>query len=210
MKTITPLAVGIWVMLAACSNGTTTKVANIGTSYNAAAALPAESPFRKQPAGTVLNFFKWYRSNADRLKKIKLVDKITVDTASYYAVNFTATEQYLAELQKSGFVSDQYIGYWRNYFSKCDNDLHKTSQNTGTAKGFDIDFVMLSKEYEEDLSKIEQSTVNSEKIDNDQGYLTIGLPTTGRLKVKIEKQGDKWMINEINDLRSALDQAQND
>jgi hypothetical protein len=210
MRTITHLAVGMWVMLAACSDGAASKVASIGASYNAAATLPAESPFRKQPAGTVLNFFQWYRSNVKQLKKIDLVDKITVDTTSYYAVNFTATEKYLAALQKSGFVSDQYISYWRAYFNKCDNDLHKTPQNTGIAKGFDIDFVMLAKEYEEDLKTIELSTVNAEKIDNDQGYITIGLPTAGRLRVSIEKQGDKWMINGIKDMRSALDQPQND
>ena len=210
MKTITQLVVGMWVMLAACSNGASSKVTAIGASYKTTSALPAESPFRKQPAGTVLNFFQWYRNNVNQLKKIKLVDKITVDTVSYYAVNFTATEQYLAEMKKSGFVSEEYIRYWRNYFKKRDEDLHKTPQHTGTAKGFDIDFVMLAKEYEEDLSTIEQSTVNSENITNDKGTITIGLPTVGRLKVTIEKQGDKWMINEIKDLRSALDQAQND
>jgi hypothetical protein len=36
------------------------------------------------------------------------------------------------------------------------------------------------------------------------------LPTVGRLKYWISKHDGKWMIDEVKDMRSALDQAQND
>jgi hypothetical protein len=196
-------------MLVACS-GENTRLPNIGTDYNATANLPAESPFRKQPAGTVLNFFKWYRSNVGRLKKIELVTKTATESGNVYAVNFTGTETYLAEMQKSGFVSEEYIDHWREYFKKCDEALKKTPQAEGPVKGLDIDLVMLAKDYDEDLAKIEQSTVDAESIANDQGTVTLALPTVGRLKVKIAKQDSKWMISDIKDMRSALDQAQND
>jgi predicted transcriptional regulator len=32
----------------------------------------------------------------------------------------------------------------------------------------------------------------------------------GKIKYKIAKQGDKWQIDEIKDLRTALDQPDND
>jgi hypothetical protein len=211
MKTLPQLALGMCVILIASSCGNNANVPKIGSGFALESNLPSESPFRKQPAGTVLKFFEWYRSNVNQLKKIQLVGKSTnADSSIYYVVNVAGTEQYLNELQKSGFVSDQYIASRRAYFKKCSEDLQKAPQTALPVKGFDIDQVMLAKDYEEDLAKIEKSTVDAENIANDEGFVTLGLPTAGRLKVKIAKEGDKWLITDIRDMRSALDQAQND
>jgi hypothetical protein len=183
----------------------------IGNGYAMNATPPSDQAFKKQPAGTILNFLRWYRANVTQLKKIEMVSHSTnPDSSQYYVVNEAGTEQYLAAMQKSGFVSESYLNRWRMYFKKCNEDLRKTPQTEAPVQGLDFDLVMLSKEYDEDLSKIERSTVEYENLKNDEGSITIGLPTAGRLKYWISKQDGKWLIDDIKDMRSALDQAQND
>jgi hypothetical protein len=121
-----------------------------------------------------------------------------------------ATEQYLSKLQSSGFISDKYLDMWRRYFKSVDDDLRKTPQTNTPVKGLDFDFVMWSKDYDDDLAKIEKSTVEYQSVANNQATIVIGLPTVGRVKYKIGKEGDKWQIDDIKDMRTALDQPDND
>jgi hypothetical protein len=211
MKAQKHLAIWIWVILAACSSADNTKIPGIGNGLAMDAQLPADNAFRQQPANTIIQFLRWYRSNVKQLKQIQLVThSANPDSAQYFVVNMPATEKYLSELQKSGFVSDKYIDSWRAYFQENAEELKKNPQTTGPFKGFNFDFVMWSKDYDEDLAKIEKSTVESQTVANNQASITIGLPTTGKIKYRISKQGDKWLIDDIKDMRSVLDQPEND
>lgn len=212
MKLQKHLAMCAWVLLAACATTDKPNIPAIGDNAALNAAPPAaDEAFNKQPAGTILNFLRWYRSNVNELKKIDLVKHAdNPDSAKYYVVNTEGTEKYLAALQQSGFVTDSYIDRWRAYFKKCNDDLRKTPTTEAPVQGLDFDLVMLSKDYEEDLNGFEKSTVENIKLADDQGSITVGLPTVGRLKYWVTKQDGKWQIEEIKDMRSALDQAQND
>jgi hypothetical protein len=211
MKLQNQLAICICFAMAACSSAPATKTPAIGTNYAMNATPPSDAAFKVQPAGTILNFLRWYRAHVPELKKIELVSHSTnPDSAQYYVINEEGTEQYLAALQQSGFVSDNYINRWRMYIKKCNDDLRKSPQTEVAFTGLDFDLVMLSKEFDEDLAKIERSTVEYQKVANDEGSITVGLPTTGRLKYWISKKDGKWLIDDIKDMRSALDQAQND
>jgi hypothetical protein len=211
MKLQKQLAICIWFALAACSSADNNKLTGIGSTYAVNATPPSDEAFNKQPAANILNFLRWYRANSQQLKKIELVTHSTnPDSASYYVVNAAGTEKYLNELKKSGFVSDKYIAWWRAYFNMVNEKLKKEPQTAAPVNGLDFDFVMLSKDCDEDLKRIEKSTVDHQKLANDEGSITIGLPTVGHLKYWISKQDGKWLIDDIKDLRSALDQAQND
>jgi hypothetical protein len=211
MKLQKQLTICLWFAFAACSSADKAKMPGLGNNIAIDATPPSDEAFNKQPAGTILNFLRWYRANNSQLKKIEMVThSANPDSAQYYVVNETATEQYLNEMQKSGFVSDKYIARWRAYFRNCNENLKKTPQTEKPVKGFDFDFVMLSKDSEDDLVRIEKSTVEHQKIANDEGSITVGLPTVGRLRYWITKQDGKWLIDDIKDMRSALDQAQND
>ncbi|THU35928.1 hypothetical protein FAM09_21285 [Niastella caeni] len=212
MRLQTQLVICLLLVLAACSSADKNKMSNIGNTFAVEAVPPSDDAFNKQPAASILNFLRWYRAHIQELKKIEIVTHSTnPDSAKYYVVNTAGTERYLNELKKSGFVSDKYIDRWRAYFNMVSEKLKKTPQTEAPVTGLDFDFVMLSKDCEEDLKRIEKSTVDHQKIANDEGSITIGLPTVGRLRYWIEKQEDgKWAIVDIKDLRSALDQAQND
>ena len=205
------LAICTWVLLTACASADKTNLPAIGNNVALNATPPADEAFKKQPAGTILNFLRWYRSNVTELKKIELVKHSSnPDSAKYYVVNDEGTEKFLGALQQSGFVTDAYLNRWRAYFRKCNDNLRKTPTTEAPVQGLDFDLVMLAKDYDDDLKGIEKSTVDNVKLANDKGCVTIGLPTVGRLKYWISKQDGKWLIENIKDMRSALDQAQND
>ncbi|OQP54629.1 hypothetical protein A4H97_21945 [Niastella yeongjuensis] len=211
MKLQTNLAICTWVLLSACASADKPNLPAIGNNVALNAAPPADEAFKKQPAGTILNFLQWYRSNVTELKKIELVKHSSnPDSAKYYVVDADGTEKFLGALQQSGFVSDGYLNKWRAYFRKCNDNLRKTPTTEAPVQGLDFDLVMMAKDYEEDLKGIEKSTVENVKVANDEGSITLGLPTVGRLKYWISKQDGKWLIEDIKDMRSALDQAQND
>jgi hypothetical protein len=211
MRTLQHLTVGMGLVLLAACTSTDSKLPIPGNNL-AVNAPPAEDDgFKLQPANTILSFLQWYRHNVTRIKQIEMVSPSTDPKMNgAYAVNFTATEQYLDELKKSGFVSDKYIANWRDYFKQADEKLKKSAQREGSVKEFDKDFIMWAKDYTDDLNHIEKSTVEYQKAANDEGIVMIGLPTVGRVKYKISKQNGKWLIDDIKDMRSALDQAQND
>jgi hypothetical protein len=211
MKLQKHLTICVWFALAACSSADKTKMPSIGNKFAVDATPPADEAFNKQPAGTVMHFLQWYRTNVQQIKQIELVShSADPDSSKYYVVNAEGAEEYLDVLQKSGFVTDNYIAKWREYFQKCNDNLRKSPQTEMPVKGLDFDLVMLSRDYHEDLARIEKSTVEWQNVSNDVGSITVSLPSAGRLKYKITKQDGKWLIDDIKDIRSALDQAQND
>lgn len=114
------------------------------------------------------DFYKWYKTKYDYLDHRIFPVNIDVKKPIPYKINFHETEKYLSVLKSSGFFSDNYINYYRNYFKKIDLILQKTKQNDGPVDGLDYDLIMNSQEpesYLEDLNiiqlNIKKSSVNS-------------------------------------------------
>lgn len=109
------------------------------------------------------DFFKWYKTQSEYLNKIHVVN-MNFKTNAPYRINFQETERYLSILKLSGYFSENYISYYRDYFKKIDLTLQKTKQNDGTVDGLDFDFILHSQEpesYLKNLDVIQLSVVNS-------------------------------------------------
>jgi hypothetical protein len=158
-----------------------------------------------QSVKTAIDFLKWYRDNRKRLIKIQLVNnednagKDKYDTTKFYSVNFDSAEKYLKEFRQSGYVSDTYIDKWKQYFKKCDANFKKNPQNDGIPDGFDYDFVMLTQEFQEQLSNINKIklTVNTDNIDKDKAIVEMQLYSFGRLTFSLTKYDGRWKIDDI-------------
>jgi hypothetical protein len=150
----------------------------------------------KEPIKTVINFLKWYRENEKTLSKIQMVNIPSIEEKnSFYTVNFEKTEQYLAALKKSGFVSDKYMDQWRDYFKKADIKLKQNPMNDGPPDGFEFDFVLWTQEIDETLEAINNPKLISTQITTDNAIVTLDILM--RLEYKLSKQGDKWLIDDI-------------
>lgn len=134
----------------------------------------------------------------DRLGTIPMVNNsFSEDSTKPYSVNFDATDKYLAELAKSGFISDVYVASMRDYFKKCDKHFTEALQYTDPPDGFDFDLIMWSQEYDEALANIDKTKVISQSVSANHATVNLGFPGGGSLIYELSSQGDKWLIDKI-------------
>jgi hypothetical protein len=148
----------------------------------------------------VENFLIWYNKNYNKISKIRLVDN-EIDTATqevYYRVSFQQTEEYLAKLKSSNYISDKYIEKWRAYFKKRDEKFKTRHQSDGTPLGFEYDFILWTQQINETLKAIDNiefvkfnETVNSSVVDVD---------IVMNLRFYLTKYSDGWKIDEIENI----------
>ncbi|MEP7264045.1 MAG: hypothetical protein ABI772_06095 [Bacteroidota bacterium] len=163
--------------------------------------IKQEQSITDQPAKTVVDFIKWYSNNMSRLNKIEIVNNSfdsIFDSTGLYSINFTNGELFLAELKKSGFISDAYVEFMRNYFKDCEKNFVENPQFDGPPEGFDFDLVLWSQEYDEDLKHIDKSTVGESSISSKKANIQIKFPSGSSLKYDLSLYNDKWMIDKID------------
>ncbi|WP_051189392.1 hypothetical protein [Daejeonella oryzae] len=148
------------------------------------------------PKKAVRNFLKWYEENMERLKQFDLISGKPGDSTKAYRVNFGETEKYLAELKKSGFVSDQYINQFRNYFKIADANLEKYPQYDGPAQGFEFDLVLQTHDLDETfhLAKKGQYVLKPQSPDTTKVYIRL---TTIVMLLKLTRSGNSWLIDSL-------------
>ncbi len=147
------------------------------------------------PDSTIINFLKWYHDNESRLNKIQLVKGGYPDTTTFYRVDFSQTENYLAELKKSGFVSDKYLSDFRIYFSKADADLKKDPQNDGPPAWFDADLVMKSQDYDDVWNNLEKAKTTIKEITDNSAEVFIQFQPNYKMKCHFTKIGNSWLLD---------------
>lgn len=151
----------------------------------------------EQPTEAVISFLKWYRSHFDTMINIGLVNQDLKDSTGFYSVNFTETEHYLSEIKNSGFVSDQYLNNWRNYFVQADAQFKITHQNEGPPEGFDFDLIMWSQDF--DLTEIEQAKT-LEELNGNHATVTVEFPYQYKLQYSLSDDHGKWLIDDIKNV----------
>ncbi len=154
--------------------------------------------FEKEPAKTIMNFLKWYKSNYNiQSELVNNASNETWDSLKYYSVNFKATEIYLNKLKSTGFISDKYINKWRSYFVKSEKDFKENPSNDGPPRGFEYDFILLIQEYDDCLNDINQLNIISLSQNSDYAIMKIAFPTGNYLTYVLSKYDDKWKIDDI-------------
>lgn len=159
-----------------------------------------------QPVKTIIDFLTWYKNHQNIQEG--LVNNIRPDTydshaniniydsTTFYSVNFNATDKYLKKLESTGYISDNYLSKWREYFKKCDKHFHENPMNDGPPTGFEYDFVMLS-QYDDDLNNLEKSKINSQFITNNNATINLYFESGHKRIYKLIKQINKWVIDDI-------------
>ncbi len=153
-------------------------------------------------AHTAVAFLKWYRDHIEELSQISLVNQTEQgDTTQSYSVNFPGTQAYLEAFRQSGYISEQYINEWQEYFQKSQQAFKDSPQHEGPPQGFDYDFVFNSQDYEEELTQMDQLTITPLDISPRKSTLLVSFPTSHKLEFWMTKQEDKWLIDQIKNGR---------
>ena len=149
------------------------------------------------PKRVVHNFLMWYKKNRTNLQKFRLVRANPGDSTKAYRVDFKETEKYLTELKKSGFLSDQYINSFRQYFETADANLKMNPQYDGPAEGFGFDLVLKAEEADEILDRIPKLKMVTKPIDPDTTKVYVKLPYV-YMVLKLIRSGNTWLIDSLD------------
>lgn len=150
------------------------------------------------PSKTITEFLKWYKINLGMQKDLVKIDAISgKGSKGYYSVDFKATEAYLKEMKSSGFLSDNYISKWRDYFKQCNSNLKNDSISEGPVDGFDYDFVLFTQVDEGDLDKINEIQVSDIKFSDNKATLILKFPSAAKYEYTLSKLNGRWFIDSI-------------
>lgn len=156
------------------------------------------APKSISPDSAIIAFLKWYKDNDERLHKIQLITGGLDDTTTFYSVDFKATERYLSELKKSGFLSEGFLNELRKHFTQSNEYLKKHPQNDGPAPGFEADLIMKSQDYMDVWENLDKVKVINEKTSSDKAFVELLFAGNYKTKYFLTKKGNKWLIDTID------------
>jgi len=149
------------------------------------------------PESTIIAFLKWYKYNEERLRQIQLLTGGLKDTTTFYSVNFKATEKYLSELKKSGFLSDRFLEDLRTHFIQANEYLKQHPQHDGPAPGFEADLIMKSQDYMDVFENLDNVKVLDKNMNGNKAYLKLMFAGYYKTKYYLAMHRNKWLIDKI-------------
>lgn len=150
------------------------------------------------PDSTIIAFLTWYRDNEERLRQIQLVKGGLEDTTTFYSVDFLATEKYLSELKKSGYVSNKFLDTLRQNFNKSNEDLKAHPQNDGPPPGFEADLIMKAQDYMSVWDGLNKAKLIEKNINNNTAHIVYLFADYYRMKFLMSKSGKHWLIDSLD------------
>lgn len=137
------------------------------------------------------------RSNLTSIPLINNASGDIFDSSKFYSINFKATEKYLNGLKQSGFVSEDFLNNWRQYFKQAEEQFKTNPQNDGPPEGFEYDFVLLSQEIDDDLTNTNKAKVLSNSTQDTSATVVLQLASGQKLRYYLTNDRNSWLINKV-------------
>ena len=144
-------------------------------------------------AGVITSFVLWYKSSYFEIHKMPLT---YTNNEGQYRVDTNATEIYLARLKSSGYISDNYIRDWRQYFASRALSFVENPQTEGPPEGFDFDLVVLTQEPELLWENIHSAKFSI--IEETRNAAVVQVDGEWSHIFELSKTGEKWQIDYIS------------
>jgi len=167
------------------------------TTHGISDIIDHTDKFNTQPEKVVIDFLLWYRENESKLGLNMVNNSGVYDSTKFYSVNFDATEEYLNQLIRTGYISEKYTAKWRRYFLDCDKNFKNNPTNEGPPSGFDYDLVTLSQDFENDLKEIEKVNINSKISKPYNALVTLSFQSGYKLSFSLSGCKGRWLIDTI-------------
>ena len=159
-------------------------------------AGPRKKGMATRPETVIKAYVNWYKHNRERLEKFNMVPGSPGDSTHAYAVDFTVAEAYLRDIKKSGFVSDQYIDNFREYFKANDDYMKKNPQFDGPAYGFGIDLVYKGHDTPEIEYHLKKFKILSKSISGNKAQIVVKMASSKYI-FNLSKSGKSWLIDSL-------------
>ena len=174
-------------LLTACQN---TETANKETIEN---KVIAQSSTNDSTAitETLHGFFSWYEANEERISKIDYIN----DKGKHLTLDEKQLQAYLAEVKKSGFVSDEFVADEIKFYQACAKAWqHETTDEVNT--GLDADRYHCAQDF---VAPYNTGLVTS-KINGDRAHAVLTLSDgAGKIDIEFEmkKENEHWLLAKL-------------
>jgi len=187
------------VGLTSCSTdgASTQPIASTASAVEAITHTPSATTV-DSPTQTVREYLRWYSAHAEKLP----TNFIRTVNAGHYAVDFQATENWLAAVRHSNLLSDTFLQHWRSYFRQYADTLRLHRQDDGPANGFEYNFLMLSQEPDARAAELRAGTFTIKMADTTHAVVVALGPQhegwrEGLTFTMSRANTGKWLIDEI-------------
>ncbi len=150
----------------------------------------------KEVINCVSGFFGWYKLNYRQVNSHTI---IYTDSSTNFQVDTTACKNYLKSLKNSGYISNEYVKLWMQYFMSKAENFKINHQSEGPPEGFDMDLVLLSQEPELIFQSIKKLKYTVQEMSFDKGVVLVHTPYVDwKYVVELSKINKKWYIDYIS------------
>ena len=175
--------------LQACQNKEATK--NTTTTETKTAASAAADSIGITEA--LHGFFTWYDANNIRISKIDL----TKQNGKYLELDEKQLQNYLGEIKKSGFVSDELIADETKFYQACAK-LWANESNDEINSGMESDRFLCAQDY---IAPYNTGSVKS-IITGDRAHSTLTLKAdmnqSNDFNFEMKKENGKWLLAKLD------------
>ena len=173
-------------LFAACQNNTTTKAAETKTLVSTVSDSAAISE-------SLRAFYTWYDANSQRLGAINF----TNNKSAHTSLDENQLQLYLAEIKKSGLVSDELIADETKFFHACAK-LWQNEPSDEPNSGLEADRFLCAQDY---IAPYNTGVVSS-VINGDRAQSTLTLKgsmpgETNNFNFEMKKENGKWLLAKL-------------
>ncbi|MEO5943494.1 MAG: hypothetical protein ABIP30_03595 [Ferruginibacter sp.] len=160
-------------------------------------SFASQNNIQPSPKEMIIRFLKWYKTNLQKANKFPILVK---DSADNFMVNTNASDNYLKLLNSSKCLSPRYIAYWRSYFDDQAIGLQSNPVQSGTPAGFDLDFVLVTRQPELILDHVNEARFDTYSLSKNMARIGVSWPKQPGLEYIIELTKNKsgWQIDFIS------------
>lgn len=131
---------------------------------NSFAQRPSTNPQvnNQQILATVQGFLKWYKVNKHDIDATRLLKGGPPDSTTRPSIDWYGVEKFLAKLDRSGYVTPEYLNTHRDYFKAIDKNLEgfKLTSELTLINGINGDLILQTFEPEEILDNLSKGKIH--------------------------------------------------
>lgn len=156
------------------------------TGESASASKEAAKSDSLAIADALHGFFKWYEENNERLNTIRFVD----NTGEHLKLDEEKLNEYLAEFDKSGFVSKGFTEDEKKFYKTC-SAFWKNEPIDEVPTGLGADRYYCAQDFVAPYSTGKVTSV----IDGDHADATLALDETSKFHFSMIRENGKWLLD---------------
>ena len=141
----------------------------------------------------ISSFFNWYKSNYKEANSFRLV---YTDNKGFYHVQTANCEEYLKFIASSGYISDEYVRLWMDYFYDREKTMEDYPQYEGPPEGFDFDLVLLNQEPDLIFNHVDEFKFELRELNEDTAIMRFHSYHT--YDVELSKINGIWYIDYLS------------